>query len=97
VNDRDLDALLSAPLAPVEDLGFSARLAQGIVRRQRAWDVLLAVLAAGFAGIFFQVMPLGQAGGAIDTLSQHLASSVPLAVAIAMVVLSNSLLRWMAE
>ncbi|MGH6871053.1 MAG: hypothetical protein ACREHE_06045 [Rhizomicrobium sp.] len=93
----DLDALLAAPLPPVEDMGFCRRVTDGVARAQRLRTFWTSAAAIGAGAILLPFMPLGQAGDTIATVSWILAGSAPLAIAIAMLVLSNSLLRWVAD
>ena len=53
-DDTELDARLCAPLAPVEDAGFSAALAAGVARRRR----IHRILAWGPPGAPFEAEPV---------------------------------------
>lgn len=97
MSDDNLDALLARPLAYVEDAGFSRRVTDGVAAMQRRHTYWTAAAAIVSAAIVLWLVPLGQARDAIGTLSWNLADSVPVGIAIAMLVLSNSLARWVAD
>jgi hypothetical protein len=93
----DLDTLLSAPLAPVDDAGFSARVIQRIEQQQAAarerreimeWAGLLIATA-----IFFAVAPLVSLTRGIETLTFSLSNSFPIAIALAALVLTATFAR----
>jgi hypothetical protein len=59
-DDTELDAWLCAPLAPVEDAGFSAALTAGIARRRRLRRILAWGPLALSLPFLAWLLPLGQ-------------------------------------
>jgi len=100
IDDR-LDALLSAPLAAVEDRGFSARVVADVfaARERRMGLELLALLAA--AGVLLAFLPLtaivDMVNDAIDYVTGNLGNSLPVAMAALAIVLSFSFARIVAD
>lgn len=92
-----LDDRLAQPLADVVDDGFCARVTQSVAAMQRRNTLWTVAGAVAGAGILLSVMPLGEAGGAVEKLSLEVGSSLPIAIAFSILVLSNSLARWLAE
>jgi hypothetical protein len=88
IDDGDLDALLSAPLARVADDGFSVRLANAIARRQafreRALWTCLALLACAPAPF----LPIEDFAQAALRLGPALSGSLALSLAAAALVLT---------
>jgi hypothetical protein len=85
---RELDELLTAPLPPIADGHFSAR-----VMRAIAWEKLRrqgATAALVFACLLPVVLalPLQQIGMTLGTLLPHLAASTAVQIAAAAVVLT---------
>ena len=90
MDDRNLDAMLSAPLADVVDEGFSARISYRIEQRELwserfAWGIpaLAACLLAPF-------LPVQEFGDTILLLGPSVAGSAALSVAAAALVLTIS-------
>jgi hypothetical protein len=59
-DDTELDALLCAPLAPVDDAGFSAALMAGIARRRWLHRILSWGPLALSQPFLLWLLPLGQ-------------------------------------
>ncbi len=93
----DLDTLLSAPLAPVDDAGFSAHVMHRVMQQQAVtrqhrqiieWTGLLVA-----AAIFLAIVPFASLTRAIETLTVNLSSSSPVAFALAALVLTTTFAR----
>ena len=89
----DLDDLLSAPLAPVEDSGFSARVALRTRIQAERRNLLEGLVLLVGAGIFLAFAPLSTIGGAIEKVTFDLGNSLPVAIAFAALVLTASFAR----
>jgi hypothetical protein len=93
----DLDTLLSAPLEPADDAGFSSyvmqqvALQQASMRRRRAIIEWSAVLVA--AVIFLTIAPFASLTHAIEALTLNLSNSFPVAVAFAALLLTTIFAR----
>jgi len=94
MNDRDLDLLLSQPLAEPADDGFSARvlarLAQSGSRIARLEGMAYGVTAA----VVVAALALSNLGGAIARVTPLLVTSQPLGIAVAALVVTGAFLRW---
>ena len=97
MTDSELDRLLATPLAETGDGGFSANVTESVARLQRRQEywTMAALIAA--ASILLAQLPLVSLGNTLEKVSWELGSSAPLAIAFAMLVLSNSLARLMAD
>jgi uncharacterized RDD family membrane protein YckC len=93
----DLDNLLSAPLAPVDDAGFSTRVMHQVAQEQTVahkrreiveWSVLVAA-----ACLFLLAVPLPVLNGVIEYITLNLSSSLPIGVAVGVIVLTTTYLR----
>jgi uncharacterized membrane protein (DUF485 family) len=91
----DLDTLLSAPLEPVEDAGFSARAIRQIMREQThqrreivEWCALLVA-----AALFLLAVPPSLLSGTMEYVVVSLGTSVPVAMAAMAIVLTTVFLR----
>jgi hypothetical protein len=89
--NHDLDRLLSAPLPPVADAGFSATVMARILAA-RSRRVLLEVLGiVALSGILLGVLPLSTLTGPIEKFTLDLANSWQIAVAALAIAISLSL------
>lgn len=93
----DLDTLLSTPLPAVDDAGFSRRVTAHVAAAQqrRLFFDMAAIVAA--TGVFLTVVPLAAVSSAIETVTLNLGSSLPVAVAIAALVLTFTLARYVTD
>ena len=88
MNEDQLDALLSQPLAPVADNGFSARVIARVKaqeRRHAAWIVISAVTAATLACL---LLPLHVVTGDLAVALLQIGTSPMVALAGALLVLT---------
>ena len=93
----DLDTLLSAPLPAIDDASFSRRVTAHVAAaQQRRMFVDLAAIVAA-TGVFLAVVPLAAINNAIETVTLNLGSSLPVAVAIAALVLTFTLARYVTD
>lgn len=101
MTDNDLDALLSAPLTPVDDNGFAARTMyriaqeQAVLRERREiieWSALLLA-----ATVFLAFVPLGVFVHAIETLTVKVGNSFPVAVTLAALILTATFTRFVVD
>ena len=97
MTESELDRLLTAPLAEIGDRGFSANVTESVARlqREREYWIMAALFAAG--AILLAQLPLVSLGNTLEKVTWELGSSAPLAIAIGMLVLSNSLARLLAD
>jgi len=91
IDDRNLDALLSAPLADVADAGFTAHVIQGIERKELwservAWGI--PALAACALAPF---LPVQEVTHTLIHLGPAIAGSAALSLGAAVLVLTVSL------
>lgn len=95
MDDRELDNLLNAPLAPIRDAGFSARLHSRLMRRTLAVRLLkAAVLAACILPALFFVSP------ALGVVTEFLVKVLPspiLTIAAAALILTFSAERLLSS
>lgn len=96
-NDDRLDRLLCAPLPTVADGGFSARVMAriGASSKRRWWLDEFLVLSA--AGLVLAVVASTEFPGWIAGLGYSLATSLPLATAALVLVVTLTLARPVAE
>lgn len=101
MTDNDLDTLLSAPLTPVDDDGFAAHVTyqiaqeQALLRERREiieWSALLLA-----ATIFLAFVPLGAIIHAIETLTVKVGNSFPVAVTLAVLILTATFTRFVVD
>lgn len=94
---RDLDALLSQPLAEVADDGFSAAVAHRALREEERHKLLdqLVLLLTGAA--ILVALPLGHFGAAIETVTVSLGNSRPVGLAFAALVLTIAFVRGVVD
>ena len=94
---NDFDKLLSAPLAPVEDSGFSVRIARQVLaaRERRETIEWLGLLVA--ACIFLAVVPLTGLMRVIVYIGISIGNSFPLAMAVMAIVLTLTYARLVAD
>jgi hypothetical protein len=93
----ELDTLLSTPLAPVADDGFS----RAVVSKISAQERMLVWFEWGTAAVLFVLVllfaPWGRLTAPFENLAFDLGLSVPFAIACAAIALSHASLRWFAE
>lgn len=94
---RDLDALLSQPLPPVADNGFSAAVALRALHeaeRNKLLDELVLLLTGG---VVLATLPLAHFGAAIETVTVSLGNSLPVGLAFAALVLTTAFVRGVVD
>lgn len=91
--DDKLRALLSAPLEPVADDGFSDWLITKIVLRERSEIGLEAAVGVLVLCVVVTFVPLPALVALIGKLMVGMATSMPLAMACAALILSHYALR----
>jgi hypothetical protein len=92
-----LDDLLSTPLPDVPDSGFSARVRDRIVRGRR-WEEWLTYAVIGLAALpLLFVIPIASLDVEFSRLMPSLASIEPLALAVALLLLTFSFERLIHE
>jgi hypothetical protein len=94
---RDLDALLSQPLPPVADNGFSGAVALRAlheVERNKLLDELVLLLTGG---VVLAGLPLTHLGAAIETVTVSLGNSLPVGLAFAALVLTTAFVRGVVD
>jgi hypothetical protein len=93
----ELDTLLSKPLAPVTDDGFS----QAVIAKISAQERVVVWFEWGTAAVLFVAVllfaPWGRLTAPFENLAFDLGLSVPFAIACAAIALSHASLRWFAE
>ncbi|HEY3776556.1 MAG TPA: hypothetical protein VGL35_00715 [Rhizomicrobium sp.] len=96
-DESRLDRLLAAPLASVEDRGFSASVMARIAgaEEQQTWLETAALTTA--AGLFLAFLSASGFSEWIGRLGYSLASSLPLAIAALALALTFSCARILAE
>jgi hypothetical protein len=93
MNDNDLDALLRAPLPPLDDMGFSASVMARVAPATHPLEWLeLAVLAIS-AVLALLFLPLHALTNVAVKLSAELANSTAAATACLAIIASIYLLR----
>jgi hypothetical protein len=90
---EDLDAVLAMPLPVLDDCGFSAAVTARIAAAQEFRTRLVLLGLAAVAGMLLIFIPLSGLDAAIETVAVNLGSSLPVAIAFAVLVLSNSFAR----
>jgi hypothetical protein len=89
---NDLDTLLCAPLASVDDAGFSARIASQIAQRyavtRRRREILEWIGLPLASVIFIALVPLASVMHTIETLTLNVGNSLPVAIALAALILT---------
>jgi hypothetical protein len=93
MTDNDLDRLLSTPLPPVEDTGFSHGVMAHVAAAQQRRMLLETVAIVLGVTLLLAFLPVAPLAKAIQAASLNLATSEAVAVAIAALVLSNFLAR----
>lgn len=88
MNDFELDTLLSQPLAPVADNGFSARLVTRIERSERRHDVVVLAVAVLAALALCLVVPVQHLLGDLAAVVLQLAMTPMVGFAVVMLVLT---------
>jgi hypothetical protein len=93
----ELETLLSKPLAPVADDGFS----QAVIAKISAQERAVVWFEWGTAVVLFVLVllftPWGRLTAPFENLAFDLGLSVPFAIACAAIALSHASLRWFAE
>lgn len=97
MTDSELDRMLAAPLADIGDAGFSANVTKSVARLQRRREYWIMAALFAVAAILLAQLPLVSLGNTLEKVALELGSSAPLAIAIALLVLSNSLARLLAD
>ena len=95
--ESELDALLAAPLAPVDDNGFSHAIAAKIAARENgvAWfEIGAAVAALAFIAFFIPVVRLT---APFESVAINLAVSLPFVTACAAIALTHATLRLLPD
>lgn len=88
MNDFELDALLSQPLAPVADNGFSARLDARIERAERRHDLVVLAMVTAAALALCLLVPVQHVLGDLAAVLLQLAMTPMIGVAVAMLLLT---------
>ncbi|MBV8976054.1 MAG: hypothetical protein JO261_01455 [Alphaproteobacteria bacterium] len=96
-DDRELDALLSEPLAEVFDRGFSARVTARIERRAAWLDSAMFWAPLAVAAVAIPFLPVQELSAAVQRISPEIAGSGALAFAAAIMALTLSLDRSLQE
>jgi hypothetical protein len=93
MNDERLDDLLRAPLAPIDDAGFSAAVMARVEHASPslAWLEIAVLAASAFLALFF--LPVRAMTDVALRLSAELANSTAAAMACLAIVISVYLLR----
>ena len=92
-----LDALLSKPLASVADDGFSASVARRALKLQERDKLLDQLVLIVTAGVILFALPLGRIMAAIETVTVNLGNLLPVAIALAALVLTASFARHVVD
>jgi hypothetical protein len=95
--DDSLDAMLAAPLPAVADNGFSQRIASRAAAMERRYWALDAAIVLAVLAFVFAFVPLTGVLRTLEVLAFGIATSVPLAIACAALVLSQSVARFLSE
>ena len=93
----ELDILLSAPLDGVDDDRFSSRVVARIAAGERRQSFLELSGALAALVLLFAVVPTSALVGPVEMLSLNISSSVPVAIACAMLVISGLMARMLEE
>jgi hypothetical protein len=96
MNDS-LDDLLSASLEGVEDGGFSRHVLAKITAVERRQDILELCATVVALAIVLALVPFGGLVRPVETLALDLSFSLPVAMACAMLVFSQSLTRMLED
>jgi len=83
----NIDALLSQPLAPVADNGFSARVIARVRRQELRRAVLWGLAVTVFAVLACALLPVPALAMALNLMALRLAASAQVWLAIAALVL----------
>jgi hypothetical protein len=81
---NELDALLSQPLAPVADNGFSARLVARIERAERRHDLIVMAVVAAAALALCLLVPVQHVLGDFAAVILQMAMTPMIGVGVAM-------------
>lgn len=93
----DLDTLLAAPLAPINDNGFSRAVVTKIAMRERVWmGAEIAAALTVFAAVV-AFTPTAAIVGPVEKVAIDLGNSLPFAIACAALALTFVSLRWFAD
>ena len=97
MTENDLDTLLSVPLEPVDDAGFSSRVLNQVTHQRSVsyrrreiieWSALLVA-----ACLFLLAVLLPVLSGTIEYITLNLSSSLPVGLAVGILVLTATFLR----
>lgn len=97
MSEDDLDALLSRPLAPIDDNGFTARVCRAVALRGYGLAALDGLVALVVAVTVLRFVPLGALARVVTGAAIELSSSLPVAIACAALALTYSAARLMAD
>jgi hypothetical protein len=95
--DRELDALLSAPLSPVNDNGFTNAVTARITAPDRTWAGLEIGAAAVVLVSIVVFTPAAAIVGPLEKFAIDLGGSLPFAIACAALVLTQAGARLLAD
>jgi hypothetical protein len=90
IDDTNLDAMLSAPLADVADSGFSAHVVHRMERKELWSERLIWGVPALAACALAPLLPVQEFGDAILRLGPAVAGSAAFSIAAAVLVLTIS-------
>jgi hypothetical protein len=96
-NEDRLDRLLRAPLDPIADNGFSARVMAKMARADARHSWLESAVLAIAAGLLLAILSTAGFAEWVARISDSLANSVPLAVAAFALALTLLFARALAE
>ena len=88
MTDLELDALLSQPLPPVADNGFSARLDTRIERAERRHDLIVVAMVTLAALSLCLLVPVQHVLGDLAAVLLQLAMTPMIGMAVALLVLT---------
>ncbi|HEY8948989.1 MAG TPA: hypothetical protein VIM56_08915 [Rhizomicrobium sp.] len=94
---RDVDALLSQPLPPVADNGFSGAVALRALHEAERTKLLDQLILLLTGAVVLAALPLAHLGTAIETVTVSLGNSLPVGVAFAALVLTTAFVRGVVD
>jgi hypothetical protein len=89
----NLDSLLSQPLPPVTDAGFSNAVALRALHEMERSKLLDQLILLATGAVVLATLPLAHLGAAIETVTMSLGNSTPVALAVAALVLTAAFMR----
>jgi len=93
----DLDTMLAAPLAEVADEGFSVRLDATLGSIEKRYTYIEFGFGIACLALMIAFLPATGLARTAEVLALNLGSSVPLAIACAVLALTQSLARVLAD